>query len=160
MTQPAMQTSARDYRARPPAYALALGYSGLIPFVGLSLMVWLGSAELAALALNLLQPYAIAILAFMGGVHWGLAMVNRLEGKPLANAQMAASVVPALFAVATSLLPTEYALLALCAGFAGLLAYDLYMVRRNHAPAWYPKLRWPLTLVLIFTLTLAAYATF
>ncbi|BBP43163.1 DUF3429 domain-containing protein [Thiosulfativibrio zosterae] len=56
-----------------------LGYGGLIPFVGLSLLIWLTPWQLDEQLLgHLLLNYSAMILSFLGGVIWMASLVYRL----------------------------------------------------------------------------------
>ena len=59
---------------RPVSWATCLGYGGLLPFVGLGLATWLLQGPRQAQAVFALLAYGSTILAFLGGIHWGLAM--------------------------------------------------------------------------------------
>ena len=134
-----------------PIAARVLGFSGLIPFVGLSLLTLAGTAW----APGALLGYGLAILAFMGGIHWGLAMADGANDL----ARLGASVVWALLGWLGYLVGGPFGLLLLALGFAALLVYDLTQVRLGKAPPWYPGLRWPLTVVVVACLVLAAVVT-
>ena len=54
------------------------------------------------------------------------------------------------------LLPAMPGLLTMAAAFALLLSGDLWAVRRGLAPAWYPRLRIPLTTIVALCLLVAA----
>ena len=60
--------------AAPPAWALRLGYAGLIPFVFGALLVHLVELSLMPFTMLALSAYAATIASFLGGIHWGLAM--------------------------------------------------------------------------------------
>jgi hypothetical protein len=60
--------------ATPSASARRLGYSGLLPFFVGAALVWLVHDELQPVVATWLAGYAAAIVSFLGGVHWGLAM--------------------------------------------------------------------------------------
>lgn len=142
--------------APTPTIAYCLGFSGLIPFVAFSAISWLGPVDWHPTANTLLLGYAIAILSFMGGIHWGSAMTRQPDEEAgMLVFPYVVSVVPALAAWLAFMLPTDYqfAWLAFC--FALLLAYDLRATKHGAMPSWYPRLRWPLTLVVILCLTLA-----
>ena len=136
-----------------PKPALVLGFAGLIPFVALSAAIVLGSDDLASGARPVLFGYAIAILSFMGGVHWGLAMADASD-KPGREVwrRYGISVLPALAAVVALLLAPQLQFVWLTACFAALLAYDLKVSARGETAAWYPALRWPLTIVVCLCL--------
>ncbi|PAV47572.1 DUF3429 domain-containing protein [Pseudomonas sp. HAR-UPW-AIA-41] len=137
----------------PPRLALLLGYSGLLPFIGGALGVWVTPLGWRSLVLYALLDYAAVILAFMGAIHWGLAMREERNASA-AQQQVALSVVPALFgwlAVASGL-PALLSVPLLMLAFALLYFADLRAVHLGLAPAWYPALRKPLTLVVLLCL--------
>lgn len=136
-----------------PGAALALGWSGVIPFAGLGLATVLG-LTLPVAPLPALLAYATAILSFMGGAQWGLTVRGEAGAR-----SYAVSVLPALLAWVALALPARAGLVLQAAGFAALLAYDLWTVRRGEAPSWYARLRAQLTgavvLILLATAALA-----
>ena len=61
-----------------------LGYAGLIPFVLGAALIWLiGDRDLDqhAFVSMAMSAYAALIIAFLGGIHWGLAFVRDLPGR-------------------------------------------------------------------------------
>ena len=54
-----------------PPLLLKLAYAGLIPFVGLALLVQLAPTPLNYLSAESLAGYGAVITAFMGALHWG-----------------------------------------------------------------------------------------
>lgn len=143
---------------RIPPSALLLGAAGVIPFAALALLMAIGGAGLLApeQAERVLRLYGALILSFMGGAQWGLASAS--ARRPSARA-LAVSVLPALFAWATFLIPSRPGLLALAAAFLALMLYDLWTVSRGEAPAWYGRLRVGLTLAVVASLLAAALTT-
>lgn len=137
---------------RVPTPAAVLGFAGAIPFVALALASFVTGA-LGTLALDALWGYGLAILSFLGGVHWGAAMV---QAEPT-FARLSASVAPTLAGWAAYLVGGRVGLWLLALAFASLLAYDLGRVRVGEAPGWYPRLRWPLTLIVAASLLLASF---
>jgi hypothetical protein len=136
-----------------PHSVLVLGFAGALPFVVAALLAFAGPPS-SARAVQSLLVYGAVILSFLGGVQWGLTMASG----QLSIARLGISVVPALIAWPAALLGGPLGLLLLAAAFAGVLAYDLRTVREGRAPAWYPALRWPLTLVVVACLLLGAVA--
>lgn len=133
--------------AAVPPVAAALGYAGAIPFL----------AGAAAVSVALLPPtpllaYGAVILAFMGGIHWGLGM----PGSNPNGRRLGLSVVPPLLGWAALLLGGRPGLLLLAAAFLGLLVLDMATTRSGLAPPWYPTLRVPLTGLVVASLLLAA----
>ena len=58
----------------PTLTARAIGYSGLIPFIGLSAMSDLWHDIHHSAILFSLLAYGATIISFLGAIHWGLAM--------------------------------------------------------------------------------------
>ena len=137
----------------PPRLAVLLGYAGLLPFIGGALGAWLTPPGWRPWVLYASLEYAAVILAFMGAIHWGLARREE-RNATAAQQQLALSVVPALFgwvAVASGL-PALLAVPLLMLAFGLLYLADLRAVQLGLAPAWYPTLRKPLTLIVLFCL--------
>lgn len=131
----------------PPRAALWLGLAGLIPFVALAVLIWL-PADLKGSPTQwagpLLTGYGVVILSFMGGCRWGLAAAGMGQGPNVA--MLVISVIPALYAWLVALLPDTQAQPLLAVGLLALLAADLSLSKTGGAPAWWPTLRWPLSL--------------
>jgi hypothetical protein len=89
------------------------------------------------------RAYGACILSFMGAVHWGLEMAEHGGRFPT---RYAVSVLPSLLATVSLLLPRmEHGLVVEAAGLVGLLAYDIWSVRRGRVMRWYLPLRVSLT---------------
>ncbi len=150
---------ARGPHLVPPA-AKWLGAAGAIPFVFLAVAGPFLDGALRADASFALAAYGAVILSFLGGVHWGLAIAG---SGPRANQEallrpLTVSVVPSLIAWFALFLPTAAGLLVLAGAFAVMLLVDLLASRSGQAPAWYPTLRWPLTIAVAASLMLGAAA--
>ena len=89
---------------RPPRLALGLGLAGLIPFVTGALGLWLTPEAWRDRVLEELLAYAAIILAFMGAIHWGLAM-RAEENSDKAPVQLGLSVIPPLLGWVALALP-------------------------------------------------------
>ncbi|WP_363346790.1 DUF3429 domain-containing protein [Methylocystis echinoides] len=138
-----------------PEAAKWLGYAGAIPFfAGALASIPFFAGTLRPFGLTLLLGYGAIILSFMGGVHWGAAMQRDDPGPgPLGR-----SVAPSLLALPALLIGGVSGLILLAAGFMGLLFYDLAETRAGRAPQWYPKLRRPLTAIVVSCLVVGAAA--
>lgn len=145
--------------SQPPFLARLLGYCGLLPFVSGALCVWLAPQAMQQLIMTALLNYTAIILAFMGAIHWGLAMAVGTDGREDAPLQLGLSVIPALVGwTAVSFgLPATLALPVLLLAFVGLYLADLRAIALGLAPPWYRALRRPLTLVVVLSL-LAAWS--
>ena len=142
--------------SQPPRLALLLGYAGLVPFVSAALAIWVVPEGWRPLVLAALLDYAAVILAFMGAIHWGLAMRAQDAEEP-AQLQLGFSVVPPLLGwlAISGGMPSSLALALCLIAFAGLYGADLRAVKLGLAPQWYPRLRRPLTIVVCLSLLLA-----
>jgi Protein of unknown function (DUF3429) len=97
----------------------ALGYSGLLPFVGGALVVSVGPPAWHDTALRALIAYAALIVSFLGGIHWGSPTGAAHDGA------RAWGVVPSLLAWPLLLLPSaRWALIGLAASLALCWAVD------------------------------------
>lgn len=141
---------------KPPQLAVLLGYAGLIPFVSGALGIWVIPLGWRPFVLAALLDFAAVILAFMGAIHWGLAM-RAQETDERAQVQLGLSVIPPLLgwlAVASGM-PMGMALPICLLAFVGLYLADLRAVKLGLAPRWYPRLRTPLTLIVTLSLLVA-----
>ncbi|NNF96911.1 MAG: DUF3429 domain-containing protein [Halobacteria archaeon] len=137
---------------RVPRLPGLLGYAGLIPFVALSAALWLAPATYQVLINQALLLYASLILAFIGAVHWGLAMLMTNMDY---QRQLRFSVIPALVAWFALFLPEILNYSVLIIAFALLCLFDTRMAKTGRAPSWYPHLRSPLTAVVVTSLIVA-----
>lgn len=148
-----MATGEGEQASGPPASALALGYAGLLPpLAGIALrgVEWAtGHPTTQASALLLVGGllYGGLILSFLGGTWWGAASARR-EG-PALRRWLTLSVMPSLVA-----------LLCLVAGMGNArgggallgvallltLLVDRSLVAERLVPAWWMRLRVPLSI--------------
>ncbi|MDX6751716.1 DUF3429 domain-containing protein [Geminicoccaceae bacterium 1502E] len=133
-----------------PKVALLLGWLGVLPFAAALAGIALGDFT-AHLANAVLLIYGAVILSFMGGVQWGLAMAAGSG-----PARYVASVVPALAGWAAVHLSSDGGKLLLAAAFLGLMLHDQRTAAAGEAPAWYPRLRRPLTITVVICLVLGS----
>jgi len=145
--------------SRVPPVAAWLGGSGALPFVALALLAFLGPGEWANWASRALAFYGAVILSFLGGIQWGLSIAT---GSPAPDSaltrRLATSVAPSLIGWAALLLPLKIGLLMMTAAFALILYADVRASMKGEAPDWYPKLRIPLSSVVMASLVAGALA--
>jgi len=139
-----------------PRPTLLLGLGGLIPFWAGALLPVL-RPDLGPALMPALLGYAAVILAFMGAVHWGLAMADPAPAAPWTR--YGGSVVPPLVAWVALMLPTTAALALFVAAFGLLYVADLRAVAAGWAPEWYPALRRLLTALVVLALAVALLRT-
>lgn len=124
-----------------PSAVVLLGYGGLLPFAGGAVGIWLPVSWAPAAAFGFMA-YSAAILAFLGGLQWGIAL---RAGADRLTERLGVGVLPALVAAVALPIGIRRGVLLLVVAFVLLLLWDL---ARNRAlmPAWYPRLRVQLTL--------------
>ena len=142
-----------------PTSAAWLGGLGALPFIGLAGAAPFIDSALRTFVVHALVAYGAVILSFLGGVHWGLAIGSRSNADHQAlQTRLIVSVIPSLAAWVALLFPEKIGLLILAAAITAMLWVDLRATRAGHAPQWYPKLRIPLTCVVVAALLFGASA--
>ena len=143
--------------AKRPASTTWLGYGGLLPFVGLAVLMAI-DAQRQELWSRALIAYGAVILSFVGALHWAFAMVLSGLSSTQRRNRWIWSTVPALLAWPALWLPSTAAIAVLVVGF--VLHYDqdrrLVATACEALPAWYLPLRLQLTTVACVSLGLAA----
>ena len=147
-----MARSKPDPTRVAPRPALVLGWLGVAPFAALAMASLLDGLAGDSWILRALAAYGAVILSFMGGAQWGAAMMQ--PSRPRAYA---ISVLPALIGWVGLALPAPWSLVELAAGFALLLAYDVWSTGRGLTPAWYAGYRAPLTAAVVACLAAPLY---
>ena len=134
-----------------PAPALWLGLGGLLPFFGLSVGLWVTTGPMALGLCTALVAYGAVILSFMGGVHWGAAMM--CSDLSLADTKLALlwGVTPSLIAWSATLFG-GFGFAVLMAGFIAALQVDKQLFARYGMPPWLMGLRWRLTVAVVLML--------
>lgn len=139
-------------KSSPSPLARALGYAGLLPFVGAAALSHLGDG-VAAVALQALVAYAATIAAFLGGIHWGFAFMQD-SARP---ARFLWGVTPSLLAWVAVLVPASAGLVLLAATLVMALAVDRRVYPALGLQAWLP-MRLHLTAVATLSCLAGAWA--
>lgn len=123
-----------------PRSVLVYGLLGLIPFLAPPLAGAFipGAGPVAAPVLSL---YGGLILSFLGGARWGMAVT---KAEPRA-AVITLAMLPSLVALALLLIPPDLRRVQLLGLAAALGLHWLWDLRGEGLPAWYARLRTPLT---------------
>jgi len=137
-----------------PKFASLLGFAGAAPFVAGLVLLYAYNEPFRGWGSWILISYGAIILSFMGGVHWGAAMLRQDSS----IGSLGRSVMPSLLALPALAINGANGLLILALGFLGLVIYDLTEVQKKRLPQWYPFLRRPLTTIVVASLFLGAYA--
>jgi hypothetical protein len=135
----------------PPTHVAWLGYGGLLPFIGLAVLMF-ADAGREALWSRALVGYGAVILSFVGALHWGVAMSAASLAPGLRRHAFLWSVVPSLLAWVATVLPEGIGSAVLVLGFAAHLTQDHRLAGPAALPAWYLPLRRRLTAVAIVCL--------
>ena len=145
-----------------------LAYAGLIPFFATAFLMWLSPSVVSAAVVSVIVPwsmyYAAIILSFMGGVRWGLAMLDKKDVSDYTTiGQLTNSVIPALVAwmalIPGSLLPFGgpsilMRFILIFAAFIYLMEVDVRSARDGFAPRWYGPMRRKVTFFLAMAMIL------
>jgi len=128
-----------------------LGFAGLIPFFLMMAGTWLADPSWLNDFVRGQLAYAIVILSFLGGVHWGAAMM--CSDLSLADTKLALlwGVTPSLIAWSATLFG-GFGFAVLMAGFIAALQVDKQLFARYGMPPWLMGLRWRLTVAVVLML--------
>lgn len=134
-----------------PAFARGLGWAGLLPFIGLCLLIYLQPHH-ELLWGDVLSSYALAIICFLVGVWWGLALIRR------SAAALVLSNAVVILAFFGHVLLAVKSFLILCAVlFPATTLIERLLPLFRPQPTYYARLRMQLTVVATMALLLAAY---
>lgn len=126
-----------------PAIVIPLSLVGLVPFIVFGLAALGSFPPNAQRGLTALIDYAAVILAFSGGVHWGLAMLPE-AARP--TAQIAAGALPMIVAwvglVLAQMLAPWVGLAVLILGYLGTVLTEHRAAQRFLVPTQYVWVRW------------------
>lgn len=129
--------------SRPTRWAHALGYGGLIPFVGLASAVWVLNPVDRAHSVFALLAYGATILSFLGAIHWGLAM---RDGATPSTGLLVWGVLPSLLAWLALLVDPVLGVWLIAAGLCACFLVDRKVYPGFGLGAWLP-MRLRLTVV-------------
>ncbi len=126
---------------QPHSIAARLGYTGVLPFLFSAVNLHTGWPLFNGFALQIFVLYSAIILSFLGGIRWGLGILQQ----PLRTVSMLLAVLPSLIALACLLLSQPFwqiAALLLAFSLQGLLDWRYPPAGM---PAWMAGLRLRLT---------------
>lgn len=126
-----------------------LGLAGLLPFLLTLAGSWLAPGFAQVLAIRAFLFYSAVILSFLGGVHWGVAILAPEPTSGSARRRLVASMVPSLVAWPALLIDAVVGAWMLVAGFVAVRLYEASRDGAADLPDWYGRLRTWLTLVVV-----------
>lgn len=133
-----------------PTIAMGLSLLGLVPFILGGLAAVGNIPQTAQMALIALVDYAALVLAFAGGVHWGLTLPS---GSVRPSLRIALGAVPLIVAwlalVVAQIVAPSVALPVLILGYLASASAEHRGSRRMLVPPSYVWLRWGFTAVAV-----------
>ena len=133
-----------------PAIAIPLSLLGLVPLIAFAFGALGPNPETAQRMVVALIDYAALILAFAGGVHWGLGL---LPGAVRPSWRFGAGVLPLILAwialVLGQFVAPFVALVVLIPGYLATVLTEHRAARRLLVPPRYVWLRWGFSLVAV-----------
>lgn len=121
-----------------------LGFAGLIPFVFLLLGCWFADRVWIQDFLNGQFAYSVAVLSFVGGIHWGATMLSPDLSAQQTRQALLLATVPAILAFVSTML-AEFRFAALMVGYVVAYQIDKRLFVWYRAPEWLTRLRFVLT---------------
>lgn len=134
-----------------------LGYAGLAPFVLLMLGAWLAHSDWLADFIRGQLAYGIAILSFLGGMHWGAVMMSGELTMDQSRKALVWSVMPALIAWFSTMMG-GFGFAMLMAGFIAAYQADKRLFAWYRFEPWLLQLRLKLTVIVVVLLMLTVIA--
>lgn len=137
--------------------ARILGIAGLLPFILMTLAAWVVPLEMQAVLVRSQIGYGIAVLAFLGGIHWGGALSANL---PVAQTKKALGwgVLPSFIAFTALPVDPGLAFAVLTIGFGASYQIDKHLYQWYKMPEWMLRLRLKLTCIVVVALLLTFLA--
>ena len=135
---------------KTPTYAIWLGRAGLLPFMGLLVVLYL-DVQHQQVWVKSLTTYTLAILCFLVGSWWGLALIRRTPA-----ALFLSNIVVLVAFFGHVLLPTAPFLLLGAALFLATVVLERRHALFHRQPPYYARLRLQLSLIASASLLLAA----
>lgn len=138
-------------------FVYVLGFAGLIPFALLALACWVVHPDWLGAFIKGQLAYAVAVLSFLGGVHWGAAIALQDLTVERTRKALTWSVIPALVAWFATMMG-GYGFALLMAGFIAAYQVDKRLFAWYRLPDWLLRLRLYLTCAVIALLVLTIIA--
>jgi hypothetical protein len=148
---PEASAKSRAMETTPPA-ALWLGIAGALPFWLAAICFFTGLAMTEGQSLAVTLAYGGLMLAFLGGIRWGVAL-NAVNERQRAR-ELIGGAVPVMMGLAAFFLAPPIGLsLIITALFIQALA-DVLSAERGTLPGWFGRLRALLTVLAVIPVLL------
>jgi hypothetical protein len=145
--------------AKPHASAAMqiLGYGALVPLVAMAMIIFFTyPAPGSEGVLRAEVAYGAALLSFLGGIRWGIAVST--GGQQLLFRPLAIATLPIPFAWIVLFMDLRMAIAALMVGFL-LLLFAERLDDESPTPGWYRALQLPFTIMVGLGLGVSLVAT-
>ncbi len=137
---------------------LILALAGALPFVALSVAVSFHLFPNIKAVSAVLLTYAAVIISFLGGIHWGIAVVRYADDRKIASWLIAESVSTSLIAWGILLMGDTFTqLLVLTLLYTFVWAIDSMLYSADMIPLWFFDLRCIITPVVMVSLYVAYF---
>lgn len=137
---------------------LLLMIIGVAPFIAFSAALAMHVFPNTPVAASWLLTYAAIIISFLGGAHWGVAVLRRQEHRRMSNLLIAESVLPPLVAWGILLAGDMYAqLLVMTLLFTLIWAVDSLLYNNAVIPQWFFDLSCIVTPIIVVSLYVAYF---
>ena len=134
-----------------------LGFFGLVPFVFLTLACWIAHPEWLEGFVYAQSAYGIAILFFLGGIHWGVALTSPELTSVQIKRALFWGIVPSVIAWASKV-NFGFGFFVLIFGFILSYQVDKRLYVTYQMPDWFLVLRRHLTITVVLALALTVLA--
>ncbi len=140
-----------------PRFAYLLSIAGLVPFLLLMIGCWTVHVDWLGYFIRGQLAYGIAILSFLGGMHWSAAMLSTGLSEEQTRKAFVWSVLPPALAWSSTLMG-GFGFAVLMVGFIAAYQVDKRLLAWYHMPDWFLELRFRLTCAVVATLALSVIA--
>lgn len=146
----------RHFASRRTAYVL--GFAGLTPFLALSLGCWLVHPDWLPRLVAAQLSYGVAILSFLGGVHWGAVMLCAELSSRRTRLALLWGVTPSLVGFFAGQLLFGLGFVIMTAAFVMVYLVDKRLYAWYAMPDWLLGLRFKLSCIVVASLLLTLLA--
>ncbi|MBI3285358.1 MAG: DUF3429 domain-containing protein [Burkholderiales bacterium] len=136
---------------------IRIGIAGLVPFILLTPICWLVHPDWLGYFIRAQLSYGIAILSFLGGLHWGVALLHGAKDEQETKKSLLWGVIPTLIAWC-SMINMGVGFLVQIVGFIVAYQVDRRLYLGYAMPVWFIHLRLQLTRVMVGALLLTFIA--
>lgn len=138
--------------------ARILGIAGILPFLLMTIATWIAPLANQAQIVRNQIGYGIAVLSFLGGIHWGGALAGSVLSVTQTKKALAWGVIPSFIAFTALPVDTGFAFAVLTIGFAASYQIDKHLYQWYKMPDWMLRLRFKLTCITVAALLLTFLA--